>query len=124
MPHPFPHFVPPRGPDARRWLPHQVQSLRTTIEEACQLLLDAQHAITLLSDASQVLAPPPESVSAESDDLGTLTITQIQEKLGVSRSTVYALLDSGELAWTKVGKRRRILRSDLFDYLHNKSKAS
>lgn len=124
MPHPFPHNLNPRGPNARYWVPIQVQSLRTTIEDACQLLQDARQALNLLSDASKVLDPPPERFSPGSDDLDTLTITQIQQKLGVSRSTVYALLDSGELAWTKVGKRRRILRSDLLAYLHNSPKAS
>lgn len=124
MPHPFPHTRPSGGPDARRWLPHQVQLVRTALEEACLLLQDAQHALSLLSDVSKPAANGSDATNEEPDDLETLSIAQAQEKLGVSRSTVYMLLNSGALAWTQVGKRRRILRSELFGYLHNTPKAS
>lgn len=124
MPHPFPHIVPPPGRDHRHWLPHQVHSLRTTIEEAYLLLQVAQQALSLLSDPSKTDTSCPEGMSDEPDDLVTLSISQAQQMLGVSRSTVYVLLNSGALAWARVGKRRRILRSELFTYLHNNPKAS
>lgn len=41
-----------------------------------------------------------------------LTTQRVAELLGVSRPTVVRLIDSGELAATKVGKHRRILLTD------------
>lgn len=124
MPHPFLHTRPSGGPDDRRWLPHQVQSVRTALEEACLLLQDAQHALCLLSETTKPVADRPNKMSVEADGLETLSITQTKEALQVSRSTVYQLLRSGALAWTWVGRRRRILRSELYSYLHNTPKAS
>lgn len=124
MPHPFPHMSPTWGPYAKPWLPHQVQSVRTSLEEACLLLQDAQHALCLLSDASKPAIDRPDEANGKTDDLETLSITQTKEALKVSRSTVYTLFNSGALAWIRVGKRRRILRSELIAYLHNTPKSS
>jgi excisionase family DNA binding protein len=37
-----------------------------------------------------------------------LTIPEAAERLGVCRSSVYALMDSGELPYLKIGRCRRI----------------
>ena len=37
-----------------------------------------------------------------------LTIDEAAEALRLSRSTIYRLLDSGELAYSQIGRRRRI----------------
>jgi excisionase family DNA binding protein len=39
------------------------------------------------------------------------------KKLGVSRPTVYAMLDAGELPWLRVGTHRRIAARDVDDLL-------
>jgi len=124
MPHPFPQMSPTWGPYAKPWLPHQVQSVRTALEEACLLLQDAQHALCLLSETTKPVADRPNEMSVEADGLETLSITQTKEALQVSRSTVYALLNSGALAWTRVGKRRRILRTTIIRYLQSNTQAS
>lgn len=41
---------------------------------------------------------------------GLLTIEQTQAMLAVSRSTVYALMDRGELAYVQLGRARRVPR--------------
>jgi excisionase family DNA binding protein len=38
-------------------------------------------------------------------------------EMGVSRSTIFALIASGELASVKVGTRRLIAHSDIVDYI-------
>lgn len=44
---------------------------------------------------------------------GLATIQESSAFLGVSRSTLYALCDSGELPWVKIGRSRRIPRRAL-----------
>jgi excisionase family DNA binding protein len=49
-------------------------------------------------------------------DDGFVTVAQAAEYLNLSRATVYALMDSGELAYAKFGRSRRIPRRALMDY--------
>lgn len=37
-----------------------------------------------------------------------VTIPEAQAMLSVSRASIYALMNRGELAWVKIGKSRRI----------------
>lgn len=46
-----------------------------------------------------------------------LTVKEVQEILGVSRNTVYALIRSGELRAKTVGRQYRILPADLSQYM-------
>ena len=49
-----------------------------------------------------------------------LTVTQVAERLNLSKQCVYALIDSGELASHRFGKRRgtiRISEADLNEYV-------
>jgi excisionase family DNA binding protein len=46
---------------------------------------------------------------------GLLSINQAAEFLAVSRRTVYSLMESGQLAYTKIGALRRIPRRALID---------
>lgn len=49
-----------------------------------------------------------------------LTVEQAAEQLGgVSRSTLYQLLRSGELASVKIGRRRLIPTEAIADYVHD-----
>ena len=41
---------------------------------------------------------------------GLMTVREAAEFLGLSRSTVYELMESGELPFAKIGKARRIPR--------------
>lgn len=47
----------------------------------------------------------------------TLTPRQAARELGVSRSFVYRLMKQGVIPTTMVGKRCRIITTDLMDYL-------
>lgn len=46
-----------------------------------------------------------------------MSISDVQEELGCSRSTVYNLLNSGELDSVKIGAFRRITRESFNAYL-------
>jgi excisionase family DNA binding protein len=94
------------------------------VEEIRHLLEDAQTALQVLAESTSQPAPTLRVEEPEADALETLSITQAQQLLHVSRSTVYALLNSGALDWTRVGKRRRILRTTLLHYLQSNTQAS
>jgi excisionase family DNA binding protein len=47
---------------------------------------------------------------------GFTGVTQAAEYLGISRSKIYAIMDSGELAYAKFGKARRIPRRALREF--------
>ena len=46
-----------------------------------------------------------------------LTVREVQERLKVGRTTVYALLDDGSLRGVKIGTSRRVYNRDLEDYI-------
>jgi len=46
-----------------------------------------------------------------------LTVPQVAERLQVSRRTVWTMIHRGELATVRIGRLRRVLSSDLIDYL-------
>lgn len=46
-----------------------------------------------------------------------LTVSELAEVLGVSRSTAYALISGGSIRCIRVGNSIRILRSALVDYI-------
>jgi len=46
------------------------------------------------------------------------TPRETAEKLKTSQKTIYRLMERGELAYTMVGRQRRILESELAAYLH------
>ncbi len=48
---------------------------------------------------------------------GVLTLDQAATFTGLCRSTLYALIRSGRLAATKIGRRRLVSRSDLVGLL-------
>lgn len=45
---------------------------------------------------------------ASSTGNGLRRVTEVAGFLGISRSKVYAMMDSGELAYVKLGKSRRV----------------
>ena len=48
---------------------------------------------------------------------GCFTIGKAQEFSGLSRSTLYAFMETGQLEYTKCGKRRLIPRRTLTEFL-------
>ena len=46
-----------------------------------------------------------------------LTVKQVQERLNLSRTTVYQLLDEGALRGVKIGTSRRVYNRDLESYI-------
>lgn len=54
----------------------------------------------------------------------TLTVAETAEQLRISRRTVFALIDRGQLQSIKVGRTRRIPRHALLDYLRTLEDAS
>ena len=46
-----------------------------------------------------------------------LTILEVSERLKVSRTTVYTLMNSGKLRSVYIGSNRRVYNFDLIDYM-------
>jgi excisionase family DNA binding protein len=46
---------------------------------------------------------------------GLMTVPEAAEYLSISRSKLYEMMDSGELAYVKLGRCRRIQRRELID---------
>lgn len=46
---------------------------------------------------------------------GLMRVAEVQEFLGLSRASVYLLMDRGELPWAKLGRARRIPRQAVVD---------
>lgn len=51
------------------------------------------------------------------NESGLMRITEVAQYLNVSRSKVYQLMGEGELAWIKLGKVRRIPRTQLLQLM-------
>jgi len=51
----------------------------------------------------------------------TLSITQVCWYLGISRRTVYRLMEKGELPYTKLGRRTIFLQEDIVALFHQRS---
>lgn len=82
------------GPSGRIALPPEVHNVLVQVVEA------------MLAGKAVHVTP--------SDQL--LTTQQAADMLGVSRPTVVAIIDRGEIAHEKVGTHRRVRISDLLDY--------
>ena len=50
-------------------------------------------------------------------EVEVLTVPQVAERLQLSRRTVWHLIGRGELATVRIGRLRRVLPSDLSEYL-------
>lgn len=105
-------------PAARASLTGVAEALRNDDEFA---LVGPSGRIPLPSEVHDVLVQVVDAMLAgkavhvtPSDLL--LTTQQAADLLGVSRPTVIAIIDRGELAHEKVGTHRRIRMSDLLDY--------
>jgi excisionase family DNA binding protein len=46
-----------------------------------------------------------------------LTVNEVAKRLKVTRATVYALMNRGELTYTTVGQRRRVEESEIERYI-------
>ncbi len=72
------------------------------------------------------------TLAGQSDDLPEriaiprllVTVSEAAETLGLSRSTVYSLLDSGQLESRKIGASRRIPLAAIEDYVNRRTKQS
>ena len=52
-----------------------------------------------------------------------LTINEVADVLGISRSQVYLMLRRGELPYTRVGERIRFVPAELREYLDQQKEA-
>jgi len=95
---------------------------RHPLAEIQRLLLQAQQALADLEDATnskhQDELPPSADLNKQAEEAGFLTVDQVAGEFQLCRSTVYALLNAGELRYVQVGRRRRIHRSELNRYIN------
>jgi excisionase family DNA binding protein len=51
------------------------------------------------------------------DEEGLVSVNDAAKLTGLSRATIYRLMDHGELAWAKLGGARRIPRKSIREYV-------
>ncbi|WP_392467800.1 helix-turn-helix domain-containing protein [Arsenicicoccus cauae] len=68
----------------------------------------------LLLSLSRCVRDGDELIAIDGD--ATLTPNQVAERLGMSRTHLYKLLDRGEILFHRVGRDRRIRMRDLADF--------
>jgi excisionase family DNA binding protein len=74
-----------------------------------------------LNDLEGILRQLSDKVDEPPLPLSYLSVIQAGEYLGISKSSVYRLIESGAIPYTNVGKRNLRLRiEDLDKYLHKR----
>jgi excisionase family DNA binding protein len=89
-----------------------VGKLQRALEEVESALVACEEAL-----GTESSVPPERSHGQESVEL--LTITQVCQELGMSKSWVYPRIKSGEIPSVKLGKNLKVKREDLEQYLEN-----
>jgi excisionase family DNA binding protein len=94
-----------------------VTSLATAVRDATRVLRvleDTARALQAAIDEARALEAQPGAEPSRQTLM--LTVEDAALELGVSRTTVYELIRSGQLASVKVGTLRRIRATDLATY--------
>ncbi len=108
---------PDPAPDVDRLAAAAIAAIQAQAEAS----ITAIHAVVSLARAAGAPANPPPTAPASPLDPDKLifTVDQVAAELGISRSTVYVLLNRGELVGWCPGetKRRLITRWELERYL-------
>ena len=58
-------------------------------------------------------------MNIEEQKIRLLTIPQVQERLGLGRSSIYNLINAGELKAIKINKSVRIADTDVDKFIHS-----
>ncbi|MDG0810073.1 helix-turn-helix domain-containing protein [Cohnella rhizosphaerae] len=70
-----------------------------------------------LEELRRIAAEARSAASEEKDEIPpTLTMEQVARYLGIGRTRVFHLIKSGELSSYKIGKSRRVRRTDLLEF--------
>ena len=64
-----------------------------------------------------VVPETPEATSDRILALGAMPVSEAVKFSGLSRSSIYVLMESKQLAFIKLGKRRLVLRQSLLDLM-------
>lgn len=97
-------------------------SLRSSRDEGQEPAVSINGTLHVLSaDAAELVAQLIDMAAAsagdgDADQHSQITTGQAADLLGVSRPTVVALIDKGELKASRVGTRRRLIRRDVLAY--------
>ena len=100
-------------------LPPQVRQLKRAMGKLQQALEEVESALLKCEEAlgTESSVPPERSHGQGSMDL--LSIEQVCDELGMSKSWVYNRIKSGEIPSIKLGNNYKVTREDLDQYLEN-----
>lgn len=85
-----------------------------SFEELCTRLQDVEQQLQQLQNNKQVIKQPDQY----------LDITSTCQYLGMGRTTLYDIMNKGLLAYTYIGRQRRVLLSDIKKYINSTYVAS
>lgn len=63
----------------------------------------------------------PDTAAPTQPPEAALTFEETRQRLSVGRTTLFRLIESGEVPSFKIGRLRRFLASDVDDYLRRKA---
>jgi excisionase family DNA binding protein len=105
------------------WPPPQVRQLKRAMGRLQQALEEVESALVECEEAlgTELPVPPVRSVpparSRGQESVELLSITQVCQELGMSKSWVYHRIKSGEIPSVKLGRNLKVKREDLEQYL-------
>ncbi len=90
---------------------HLAVAIRQIVQESVEAALRTQ--------TQPRLSPPepPRSVDQPTDDRLLYSVKEIQSKLNIGRSTLYHLLEDGQLPSVRIGRRRFVTAAALTEYV-------
>lgn len=80
-----------------------------SIEELCTRLHEVEQQLEQLQNNKQALKQPDQY----------LDIASTCQYLGMGRTTLYDIMNKGLLAYTYIGRQRRVLLSDIKKYINS-----
>ena len=92
-------------------LKHAFEALRQALEDAESALLELEQ--TLFEQKKHV--PEPQEPRAKEEDL--LSILEVCQQIGMSKSWVHKRIKSGEIPSIRLGNNIKVRRGDLEEYL-------
>jgi excisionase family DNA binding protein len=92
-------------------------AIRAVVNEAAHAALRAERSTQTPSPSRRPTVPPEGKQIAWPSERMLFPLKEVQQRLGIGRSTVYQLLGNGQLRSVKIGRRRFVSAAALEAYV-------